>query len=494
MMQSSIRFRLFWGIASLIIFFVVFSWFLNFNFLDKYYSFCKGRALQKEYMEIDSIYDGNIKDIQSHLERMVHSTSAGIVILDRDLKVKYASFPRPPGVHTASEPKDNQFFQFISRIKIWSKPGYHIDNQQDVRRKTQFLYFTAMLKNGEYLWLGTPLPQIRQSVEISNQFFLLTGILTFILGGIVIMIYTKKFTSPILELNAIAQNMARLDFTRTYPVKTHDELGKLGSSINSLSDQLGKSIHELQQANQKLEEDNQYQKKLVEIRKEFISNVSHELKTPIALIQGYAEGLKLNIVDNEEDKVFYCNVIMDEAIKMNKLVRELLDLSEIDSGCLQVEMEVFDLAQLVERVSEKCHLIFKDKGIKLEIEKTPQVFVCADIYRIEQVLVNYLNNAVGHVNDEKVVRISIRVNAGKVRTTVFNSGIPIPAEALEKIWDSFYKVDKARTRAYGGSGLGLSIVRAIMELHQSVFGVDNRADGVEFWFELPLTEAEPDTC
>jgi two-component system sensor histidine kinase VanS len=312
------------------------------------------------------------------------------------------------------------------------------------------------------------------------------------MGGILVSGYTKKFTQPILELNQIAQNMARLDFTRTYPVKTMDELGQLGQSINSLSEQLGKSIHELQQANQKLEADNQYQKKLVEIRKEFISNVSHELKTPIALIQGYAEGLKLNVIDNEEDKIFYSNVIMDEAAKMNKMVRELLDLSEIDSGCLRLEREVFDLVPLVERVCEKCHLIFKDKEIKPEIAKAPNALVNADIYRIEQVLVNYFNNAVGHVNDEKIIRISIRVEEGRVRTAVFNSGNPVPEEALEKIWHSFYKVDKARTRAYGGSGLGLSIVRAIMELHQSDFGVANRPGGVEFWFELPQAGGEPE--
>jgi two-component system sensor histidine kinase VanS len=491
-MRSSIRARLFRGITLLIIFFVLFSWFLNFNFLGKFYAFSRGLSLHREYKEINRIYDGNIPKIQYRLERLVHSTGAGIVILDRDLEVKYASFPRPPGVHAASEPRDNQFIQFMTQIKVWSKPGYHIDRQQDVRRKTQFLYFTAPLDNGGYLWLGTPLPQIRQSVIISNQFFLLTGFLTFIMGGMLVSVYTKKFTRPILELNQIAQNMAKLDFTRTYPVKNPDELGQLGQSINSLSEQLGKSINELQQANQKLEADNQYQKKLVEIRKEFISNVSHELKTPIALIQGYAEGLKLNVIDNEEDKWFYCNVIMDEAAKMNKLVRELLDLSELDSGGFQMEREVFDLAQLVERVCEKCHLIFKDKEIKPEIEKTTDTLVYADSDRIEQVLVNYINNAVGHVDAAKTVRIGIRVKDGKVRTTIYNSGSPIPEEAMDKIWHSFYKVDKARTRAYGGSGLGLSIVRAIMEMHQNDFGVVNRDGGVEFWFELPQAEAEGD--
>jgi two-component system, OmpR family, sensor histidine kinase VanS len=327
-------------------------------------------------------------------------------------------------------------------------------------------------------------------VTIANQFFLLTGVLTLIIGGIFALIYAKRFTQPILELNVIAQNMVKLNFTKMYPVKTQDEIGELGHSINSLSEQLGKSINDLQQANQQLHQDNEHQKKIDEIRKEFISNVSHELKTPIALIQGYAEGLKLNVIENEQDKNFYCDVITDEITKMNKLVRTLLDLSEIDSGYLKLDKEVFDLAQLTEDVIGKYHLIFKDKEIILLVQRDSDAFVCADIYRIEQVLVNYINNALGHINGNKTLRVSIEALDKKVKVAVFNSGDPIPEDALEKIWFSFYKVDKARTRAYGGTGLGLSIVRAILEQHKANFGVSNLPDGVEFWFELERTQSE----
>jgi signal transduction histidine kinase len=486
-MTNSIRTKLFWGISSLIIFFVLLSVFLNLNLLTRYHIYQKVSSLYREYLYINKIYNGNSNSILPHIDKLTHDSGVNIIILDQNFRVKYIFSPRPPGL--PPEPKPNEFRvpPFIYETTDWSKPTYHVDtdNGHHHRRNFQFLNFTATLHNGEHLWMGTPLPEIRQSVAIANRFFFLTGILTLIIGGIFTLFYTKRFTKPILELNAIAQNMVNLDFSKMYPVKTRDEIGELGQSINSLSEQLGKSIRDLQEANRQLQLDNERQKRVDENRKEFISNVSHELKTPIALIQGYAEGLKLNVVENEQDKNFYCDVIIDEITKMNKLVRNLLDLSEIDSGCLKLDKEVFDLARLTEEVIEKYQLMIKDREIHLELLKNDGACVCADIYRIEQVLVNYINNALGHIRGDNILQVVVKVGDGKIRVTVFNSGDTIPEEALEKIWYSFYKVDKARTRAYGGTGLGLSIVRAIIEQHQGSFGVTNRPNGVEFWFELP---------
>jgi Signal transduction histidine kinase len=496
MMKNSIRTRLFWGISSLIIFFVLLSLCLNLNLLTRYHISQKGKALYNEYRYIDRIYHGNLRKVLPRLEKRAHITGLTMVILDKNFDVKYDFFPRPPGMQSQPRPDKPRVPHFIYETMDWSKPGYFIDVARARHRNIQFLNFTATLNNGEHIWIGTPLPEIRQSVAISNRFFLLTGILTLIIGAIFALIYAKRYTQPILELNAIAQNMVKLDFTKMYPVKTQDEIGELGCSINSLSEQLGKSIHDLQQANQQLQQDNERQKKIDETRKEFISNVSHELKTPIALIQGYAEGLKLNVIENEADKNFYCDVIMDEIGKMNKLVRDLLDLSEIDSGYLQLDREVFDLAQLAAAVLEKYQLIFKEKGISLEFQKDPDALVYADTYRIEQVLVNYINNALAHINGVRMIRASVKVNhessvGPKVRVSVFNSGDAIPEESLEKIWFSFYKVDTARTRANGGCGLGLSIVQAIIEQHQGDFGVRNADGGVEFWFELNQDMQEP---
>lgn len=485
-MTRSIRTKLFWGISSLIIFFVLLSVLLNFNLLARYHISQKGKALYGEYLYIDQIYKGKSDDLLPHIDKMIHDSGTMFIILDKSFRIKYVFSPRPPGLPSQPKPDGFRVPPFIYETTDWSKPAYYIDKDLSHRsRNFEFLNFTATLHNGEHLWMGTPLPEIRQSVAIANRFFLLTGILTLIIGGIFALFYTKRFTEPILKLNAIAQNMVKLDFSKMYPVKIGDEIGQLGASINSLSQQLGKSIHDLQEANRQLQLDNERQKRVDEIRKEFISNVSHELKTPIALIQGYAEGLKLNVIENEQDKNFYCDVITDEITKMNKLVRNLLDLSEIDSGFLQLDKERFDLTQLTEDVLDKYHFMIKDKGITLQMEKSEAVFVFADIYRIEQVLVNYINNALDHIQGEKILKVTVRAQDGQAKFTLFNSGNPIPEEALDKIWYSFYKVDRARTRSYGGTGLGLSIVRAIIEQHQGAYGVANVPGGVEFRFQLP---------
>ncbi len=478
-MKSSIRVKLFSGICALILFFVSIAWIVNFYFLERFYIKQKSAVLEQQYRYIDALYRGDLGTLTRQLERIVHANGLNIVILDRNLRIKSTYSPRPPGL--PPPPESRRLPPSFIPHTDWSKPQVFVDLKKG---PTGYLNFTATLQQGDYLWLGMPIGEIKQSVAISNQFFLMTGALTLLIGGALALGYSKRFTRPILELNEIAQNMVRLDFTRMYPVQTRDEIGELGLSINSLCEQLGKSISELQQANSKLALENERQKRVDENRKEFISNVSHELKTPLALIQGYAEGLQVNVNESEEDKNFYCNVIMAETAKMNKLVRELLDLSEIDSGYLRLEKEQFDLADLTEQVLEKYQLILKEKGINLAVEKTGATFVCADLSRIEQVLVNYLNNAIGHVDGAKRIRVKIEAAQENVRLAVFNTGQPIPAEALAKIWFSFYKVDQARTRSLGGTGLGLAIVRAILECHQGEFGVANVADGVEFWFTL----------
>ena len=221
-----------------------------------------------------------------------------------------------------------------------------------------------------------------------------------------------------------------------------------------------------------------------EMRKEFISNVSHELKTPIALIQGYAEGLQEGINDNPQDVEYYCDVIIDEAGKMNKMVKNLLTLNQLEFGNGQVNMERFDIVSVVAGVINSMRLRAEQNNVTIEFPRQNPVYVWADEFQIEEVITNYLSNAFNHVDENKLIKVEIIEKNGIVRVSVFNTGKQIPEEELDNIWVKFYKVDKARTRAYGGNGIGLSIVKAIMDRHEKGYGVMNHENGVEFWFEL----------
>lgn len=477
-MKISLRTRLFLGISSLIVFFVLFSWFLNSQFLGKYYIEQKRDILTETAQYIDSIYQGDPELIFLELEGLERNRSINISILNTDYYLKYNSsfslfsefIRRPVERLPLTLPMEMQ----IPKLKIGD---YVIDVGSDPRLKSNFLSLAVRLSNGEILILSTPIAAIDESTRIANRFFFFTGLLTILLGGVAVFLFAKRFTKPIVDLNNIAQEMSKLDFSKKYPVQSDDEVGQLGRSINSLSDQLDRAISELK-------EDIERERRIDKMRKEFISNVSHELKTPIALIQGYAEGLKLNVNEDEKNKNFYCDVIMDESDKMNRLVKDLLNLSQIEAGSLKLDKTQFDAFSFVDSVLEKFRPLLTEKGIALEFDKHEPVTVCGDIGRLEQVLVNYLSNALNHVDDKKLIRVDTILCKDKVRISVYNSGQPIQDEALGKIWTSFYKADKARTRAYGGYGLGLSVVRGILEAHQNAYGVENKEDGVAFWFEI----------
>lgn len=287
-----------------------------------------------------------------------------------------------------------------------------------------------------------------------------------------------------MELTGISQEMANLNFDAKYTSGGDDEIGILGNNFNKMSAQLEKTISELKSANNHLLQDIAQKEKIEDMRNEFLGNVSHELKTPIALIQGYAEGLKEVVNDDPESREFYCDVIMDEASKMNQMVKNLLTLNQLEFGGEQVQFERFDIVKLVKGVISSCEILVQQAGANVDFIADESVCVWADEFKTEQVVRNYLTNAIHHTSGEKRIEVRIISQGEKVRVTVFNSGKPIPEEDIPKLWDKFYKVDKAHTREYGGNGIGLSIVKAIMESFHQAYGVQNFDNGVAFWFEL----------
>ncbi|MEJ8554492.1 HAMP domain-containing sensor histidine kinase [Tepidibacter sp. Z1-5] len=474
-MKKSIKTKLFIGITSIVVIFVVLLWGLNSTYLEKYYIKQKKNILINASKEIDSIYTGNIEDIYIDLEIIRNTIGANIAIISPNRHVKYTSV----GMY-AKRAFNSMHTKGIMNINR----KYVFTLESDSKLNIDFLALTSILNNEDILILKIPMIAISESANIANKFMIFTGLLAIIIGMIWALIFSKKFTEPVLHLNDITKNMANLDFSKKCIVDTDDEVGQLANNINYLSGELDRAISNLYQENQKLEEDIERKKKIDNMRKEFISSVSHELKTPISLIQGYSEGLKENVMDNEEDKEFYCDVIIDEAKKMDILVKDLLNLSQIESGYFKLEKTKFKICDLVDQTIIKYKNIFDKKNIDLRLDKNYMGNVFADNIRIEQILVNFINNAIDYVDDNNIIKISIYENNDKIGVSIFNSGKPIFKNDIDKIWTSFYKVDKARTREYGGYGLGLSIVRAIQELHNNEYGVLNVENGVKFWFNV----------
>ena len=374
-----------------------------------------------------------------------------------------------------------------NRTIISSNDKYTLQKVYDERLGDYYLEIWGTLDNGYSIILRTPIQGIKDNVNISTTLIKYVGGAILIVGIISAFVVSTYITRPIKQLSDIAERMSEMDFDARYEGSDKGEIGLLGKSMNNMSEKLEHNIAELKKANLELKKDIDKKEKLEIMRTDFLSNVSHELKTPIALIQGYAEGLKEGITDDPESMGFYCDVIMDEANKMNTMVKRLLTLNQIEFGNDEPDMERFNINELIASVVDANAIRAGQKNMSIVFNnRNEENFVWADEYKTEEVLTNYISNALNHCDGKQAieVRTSKSEDGATLTVTVYNSGRNIAEEDLERIWEKFYKTDKARTREYGGNGIGLSIVKAIMESMGQEYGVRNVSDGVEFWFTL----------
>lgn len=349
----------------------------------------------------------------------------------------------------------------------------------------QWLTLSARTNDGLNLLLWVSLSNVSSGAEITNRFLLWSGVATLLIGALAALLMARSMTKPVRQLSRMAQRMAQLDFSERYVGEGHDELAELGHSLNTVSETLESNLSELKTANARLRGDMEAQARQNEARSRFIRNVSHELKTPLALIQSYAEGLGENAADDAESRAYYCEVIEDEAEKLTQILAKLTMLMQLESGSEELLIDRFDINALLKRAVERYAPLFEEKGAPLPTVTDDPCAVWGDAVLIENVVTNYLTNALNHVTPGGEIRITATpTDHGTVAVTVFNSGNAIPDEDLPHIWESFYKVDKAHTRAYGGTGIGLSVVAAVMTAHGMPFGAENRDGGVAFFFEL----------
>ena len=470
---------------------ILLCWFINNTFLEDYYLRNKERAMLSAYAVInkasnEEAFDSEAFDIE--FQMICGKNNINIIILDAETKTLKTSMNNYQILsRQLLDYLFNQNMDPESRV-LFEEDNYEMNIIRDDRTQQEYVDMWGVLDNGNLFLFRSPLESIRQSVAVANRFLAYVGLGSVLISALVIWLVSRKVTEPIMELTQISERMSRLDFDAKYTGNSKTEVALLGRNINELSETLENTISELKSANNELQRDIEKKNKIDEMRKEFLSNVSHELKTPIALIQGYAEGLREGINDDAESREFYCEVIMDEASKMNNMVKKLLTLNQLEFGNDTVTMERFDVTALIKNYLQSVDILCKQKEIKVQMENTPAIHVWADEFMVEEVFGNYFTNAMNHVAGDKVIDVKLVIEDEKVRISVFNSGQPIPEESLPHIWEKFYKVDKARTRAYGGSGVGLSIVKAIMESMNQKFGAINYDNGVEFWFELELSD------
>ena len=466
-------------------------WLINNLFLPTYYEAERKKAVLHTYEIISTAVENNrfdLEEVRIEMEKLSGRYNIMGVIQDEN------------GLIAGTFGNDVEMLKVLLWDRLYTpipnpqileqSDSYTIQKVMDSKTRTEYMEMIGLMEGGQACYIRTPLENISESVTIANRFLLYVGLLGVTVSSVIIWLVTRKITEPILELADISKRMTQLDFEAKYTGNGSNEIDTLGQNINILSETLYQTIKELKNANNELQKDIEEKTEIDERRKEFLANVSHELKTPIALIQGYAEGLKECINDDVESREYYCEVIMDEANKMNQMVKKLMTLNQLESGIDTTEMERFDIVSLICNYVNSAGILTRQNDISVKMEHYDSIYVWGDEFKTEEVFANYFTNAVNHCKGEKIIDIRITQKEDRVRIQVFNTGDTIPLESMPFLWDKFYKADKARTREYGGSGVGLSIVKAIMESMNQEYGVENYINGVGFWFELEAVGKE----
>ena len=491
-MKISIKKKLFFIFISITLGYVSSIFLLNFTILGDYYTSKISKRMESAANEIKVLIDedGNF-DVKEFIGNEYTAVVKTIIMKQRDNTIIYNSIVPYIGNLDAY---DHEYFLnaqefMLNNINSFCEiPQVKIKAFIQVNNKVLQLMY-RFDKDGDtyYVCMMASYEQITQNILIFNKFCLMFGLIILVVFGGIFIIIIEKFTAPILHINKVSKKLATLDFSDRLNVISNDEMGLLAENINIMADKLEDTINKLIKINEKQAEDISIKEKIDESRRYFLSSVSHELKTPISLIVGYAEAIKFK--DKKTPVDYYCDIIIDEGDKMNKLVSNILKVSQMDSEIMPINKINFSITELINKYLQNYEIKITENDIKVEKSFNSDDEVYADYELISQVLNNYLTNAINHASGEKIIQIFTFNNKDKVRISIFNTGNHIAEENLSKVWDSFFKEDKARTRQYGGHGFGLTVVKTVMMRHNTDYGVNNVENGVTFYFELEKYES-----
>lgn len=342
--------------------------------------------------------------------------------------------------------------------------------------------------NDSILLVVSSIQPIEEATGVITEFYVYIFIGFMFISIVLSSIYSNLISKPLVKINNVAKKLSNLDFSEKCPITRSDEIGSLANTLNFLSENLEDSLNDLKEKNKQLEIDIEKERNLETMRKDFIASVSHELKTPIGIIEGYAEGIIDGIVTSKEAKA-YLETIIDESKKMGVLVNNMLELSKLESGIIQPKLETFNINRLIKKVVNTLSISADEKNLKLTFEEnTEYSYVSADIFKIEQVLTNLITNAIKYTPSNNNIIVSISLISDKYKISIINEGTTIDNNELAKLFNKFYKIDKSGERKTNSTGLGLAIVKNILELHNFEYSLHNLDNSVEFIFFIPKNE------
>jgi two-component system sensor histidine kinase VanS len=451
-------------------------WVLQDQFLNRFYIYNKVKQVKGYGIRIhEQIRDGNMdEEIGDYIEAVVEEIDGRMLIIDSNDNIIYQA----GRVHMNRAGKIPGIY--LKQAREGKVQYYHVLDQQSGHghglgqsKHMDLLTVLVPLENQIYFF-QTPLQPIEEAVAISQKFTLYLLFIAFFVALILSWFFSRTITNPLLHLNEVARQMGELNFDVKCEEDRGDEIGDLGRTLNFLTEKLKNTIEALREELLK-------ERKIDKMRKQFIARVSHELQTPISLIRGYTEALQDGMATNKDEEEEYFGIIEGETIKMSNLIRDLLDLGQLESGSFKINMESFNIITMIDQSLSKFELLKKEKNLRFQmVRETDWEDVIGDEYRIEQVITNLLQNAVNHCDVGGLIDITVQEENDRIKINIYNDGKQIGEEEKEAIWQSFYKTEEGKK----GTGLGLAIVRSVLQLHESEYGIMNQESGVTFFFTL----------
>lgn len=497
--RRSLSSKLIRMISAILVFVMVVIIFATYKGLDYVYlAFAAVRAFSAE-IEIEELFTGNnSENFIIDMDTIEREYEVNIEIFTKNNDFVYSTsykgaMSSPPYTSELILIPDSErkIYEDVMDLGETTYNSFRLCQDTSGTKNTVYIEGTWKTDSG----MTIKIYKVKTTVDISTRiaviFISVVAMIVLAAAFILITIYVHQLTKPLSDMSVITKNMSNLDFSKKCEPNTITELSVLSDSINEMSDSLENALVDLRQKNKKLEDDIEQEKTIDTLRKVFISGVSHELKTPIAIIQGYSEGLKVFLETDPEMAEKYCDIIISETERMNNLVMKLLEIIKYESGEYNLLSESFNLRETIDSWFTRNSELLKEKGITAENNIDENFIAFGDTFIIPTVVNNYISNAVSHVSGKMVIRADAKlISNDRYRVSIFNTGAPIASKDIDHIWDSFYRADKAMSRAQGRFGLGLAIVAAIQNLHGQKYGVKNHDNGVEFWFDVKKFESQ----
>ncbi|MFI3208060.1 MAG: histidine kinase dimerization/phospho-acceptor domain-containing protein [Eubacteriales bacterium] len=481
-MKITIRKKLLLCFSMLIISTVMIQLVFNLFFADKLYTLYKQEYMETAFYNIKDAYDGSSDTIADLVNDLEDAQNIQIIISTEEeiIYISSQEFYNSDMVGISGIDNIVPNKEMFDHNPQANAVGIPTNTDEVLRLSGEFTY------EGEEIYVQMSLTVA--SIENSAAFFAnsntVIGVVILLIGILLSIYVSRSITKPIENIEKVSQNLADLQFGE-YASESDGsmEIRSLAHSVNRMSDELQLRIEELNNLNEKLQQDVDYQKQMEQMRREFVANVSHEMKTPLAILQFYCENLKCDI--EGIDKNYYYDTIIEETNRMDEMVKSMLEISSLENGLAKMEFEKVDISEIANHTIAKLNPLLVKHEVMLNIE--PDLCVYGDRRYIEQGIKNYVTNAASHTKESGCIKISLQKEGDFAKLVVYNEGKQIETSQMERIWESFYKSDKSRVRVDNTNvGLGLYIVKCIIENHEGHYGVENHDDGVAFYFEIPL--------